>query len=237
MTDLWVVGLPILLIDIANPVLLAGIVVGLSAKNPIATSCALVAGHALAYFAFGLLVVFGLAGLVADLLAPLAALLKHSSPWHDIAGAIIGTLLVVVSWRWKINPPDPKKKRLDRIEAGLFPAFLFGALISLAGSPFALPYLAFINRLYGLDDADMVAALGVYNALYALPFLAMPVAFAAFGRSLLPVLTRINEWFDRASEYLIPAVLGLLGLALVLDAALILFVGGGVLPAIHRSPA
>ena len=230
MSDLWAIGLPILLVDIANPVLMAGVIMGLSAKKPVVTSLAVVAGHTLSYFACGLLIIFGLTALLERLLAPLIDSLDNPEPWHYVVGAIIGLLLIVVSWRWRTDPPDPAKKQPEKVETGLFPAFLFGAAVSVAGTPFALPYFAFINRLYDLGAADKAAALAVYNAFYALPFLLIPIAFAALGKSVLSVLDRINRFFETASAYLIPAVLGLLGLVLVLDAALFFSTGDGLLP-------
>ena len=76
---------------------------------------------------------------------------------------------------------------------------------------------------------EKIFSLSVYNALYAAPFLLVPLAFAAFGSSMLPLLELVSQLVERASAYLIPAVLGLLGLALVTDALLFFVRGEGLI--------
>ena len=74
----------------------------------------------------------------------------------------------------------------------------------------------------------MVGALLVYNLLYAVPFLLVPVSLAVFGRSVLPVLTSINEFVERQSVYVLPIIIGLVGLTLFIDAAFFFATGEGL---------
>ena len=226
--DLWAIGLPILIADIANPVLLAGVILGLSAKRPIGTSCAVVIGHTVAYFMFGILIVFGLADLVADLLSPLTDILNNPEPWHYVAGLVIGLLLIVVAWRWRAAPPKPEDKQPERVEVGLPSAFLFGAAANVVAIPFALPYFAFINQIYELDDAGKATALVIYNLFYALPFLLVPAGFAALGEAVMPLLERVNRFVEKASGYLIPVIFGALGIVSVIDALVFFATGQGL---------
>ncbi len=53
MSSIWAVGIPILLVDVANPVLLVAIAYALTRSRPIAKSYALILGHTLAYFTDG----------------------------------------------------------------------------------------------------------------------------------------------------------------------------------------
>ena len=59
MNSIWAVGIPILLVDVANPVLLVAIAYALTRSRPIAKSYALILGHTLAYFLMGILIVYG----------------------------------------------------------------------------------------------------------------------------------------------------------------------------------
>lgn len=229
MSDLWAIGAPILIADTINPVFLAGVIMGLTTRSPVTTSLVVILGHALSYFATGLLILFGLADLLADLVAPLIRIWQNPAPAHFVVGLVIGLLLMIVAWRWKIAPPDPQAKHPERVDTGLPSAFVFGAFVSLAGMPFALPYFAFLNELYDLNDAQHVIALGVYNLIYVIPFLLMPLAFALMGASILPVLQRLNTWVARTSAYIVPVLLGLLGLALVSDAVVFFVTGQGLL--------
>jgi cytochrome c biogenesis protein CcdA len=70
-----------------------------------------------------------------------------------------------------------------------------------------------------------VLTLLAYNLVYALPFAFVPVLSAIMGDAAKPILTRVNEWLDRVSGFLLPLMLGVIGLILVAD-AIIYFVTG-----------
>ena len=53
MSELWAVALPILAIDVANPVLLAAVILAATTSSPYSNGLAVIAGHTLAYFAVG----------------------------------------------------------------------------------------------------------------------------------------------------------------------------------------
>ena len=53
MLEFWAVGLPILLVDVANPVLLAMVLLALATDRPFLNSIMLILGHTLAYFLAG----------------------------------------------------------------------------------------------------------------------------------------------------------------------------------------
>lgn len=225
MSELWTIAIPILLIDVANPVLLAVVILALTTERPYVTSLAVIAGHMVAYFAAGVLILFGLSELVVDILAPFAERLANPVPLDFVVSFLIGAALVVVAWRWKVAPPDPKDSQPEKVETGLVSAFLFGAFLNFVGIPFALPYFAFVKELYPLSDDARLWALLVYNLLYSLPFLLVPASMVLFGKAIVPALQRINQVVEKHSAYIIPGILGLLGLALVLDAGLYLVTG------------
>ena len=60
MIDLLAVVLPILLVDILNPVLFAMLVFAAGSNRPVANSSAILAGHTLAYFVAGVAIAHGM---------------------------------------------------------------------------------------------------------------------------------------------------------------------------------
>jgi hypothetical protein len=51
-----------------------------------------------------------------------------------------------------------------------------------------------------------------------IPFLMIPVLTAVMGEGSKPILARINGFMERVSKFLMPILLGLVGLALLVDA-------------------
>jgi hypothetical protein len=229
MIDLLLVTLPILIVDVANPVLLAAVVFGLASNKPIATSLAVIAGHSCAYFLAGTLIIFGLANLLAIWLAPLIDWFNDPAPADYIVGFVLGVLLIVVSWRWKIAPPTPSDNQANIVSGGLIRAFSTGAVLNFVGIPFALPYFAFINELYKLQIENKFPALLLYNMAYAVPFLLAPFALAILGQTFMPTLFRINQGIEKCSAYIFPAIIGLLGLVAVVDAIVFFHTGTGLI--------
>lgn len=229
MNELWAVGLPILIVDLANPVLLAAVILALSTGRPYAMSIALIAGHMAGYFIAGVLILFGLAEMLARLFKPFMEWLNNPAPVDFVAGLLLGLLLVAVAWRWKVAPPSPPDSKPGQKTGGVFSAFALGAVINFVGIPFALPYFAFINALYRLDEDHKLVNLLVYNALYTLFFLLIPLALAIFGTSVIRLFRRINERVEKYPAFVMPVVIGLLGMTLITDAMKFFLTGKGLL--------
>lgn len=230
MNEFLALMIPILVIDVANPVLLATVVVALTADRPIALSLAVICGHTLAYFTVGVLVLFGLADLLVRYLQPVVDWFNSPTTWDFVISFFLGLLLIVVAWRWKAAPPKPSENEPEQVEAGVIIAFGFGAILNFIGIPFAIPYFAFIGNLFRLDDETLrMGYLVVYNILYAAPFLLLAISVAVIGRSLLPFLERINAVVEKYSGYVMPLLIGLVGLGLVTDATKYFLTGNGLL--------
>ncbi|MDH3587016.1 MAG: hypothetical protein OEQ30_08000, partial [Gammaproteobacteria bacterium] len=60
MIDLFAVLLPILLVDVVNPVLFAMLVFAAGSNRPVSNSSAILAGHTLAYFVAGVSIAHGM---------------------------------------------------------------------------------------------------------------------------------------------------------------------------------
>ena len=83
-----------------------------------------------------------------------------------------------------------------------------------------MPYFAAIDQILKTDLSATGAGLMLlsYNLAYALPFALVPLLSAVMGERAKPILGRINEVLDKVSGFLMPAMLGLIGLALLADA-------------------
>jgi len=229
MTELLIVSLPILFVDIANPVLLASLIVSLTSQKPFATSLTVLGGHTVAYFLVGILIVFGPVDVLAGWLAPFVDWFNDPAPIDYLLGFVLGILLLAVSWRWKVAPPSPSENKQQPVSDSLVKAFGYGAVLNFVGIPFALPYFAFINQLYKLGVDYKLTALLFYNIAYTLPFLLVPLALAIFGGSALPTLQLINKGVEKIAAFILPVIIGLLGLAMVVDALLFFSTGQGLI--------
>lgn len=201
---------PILLADVLNPVLFGFMVYAAGTKSPIANSTAALMGHTLAYFGAGILLAPGIEGITARLGKPLFI--------DYIISLVIGILLI-----WMTVGSSRKKKEAKKPSyEGLSPvkAFGLGAIINFIGIPFALPYFAALGQILkaNLSTTHSVLVLLGYNLAYALPFMVIPGLLVIMGAAGRPVLERINVWVEKIAGYLMPVMMGGLGIALVVDA-------------------
>ncbi len=229
MLEFWLVAFAILVVDVANPVLLAAVILCMSTTRPFLNSVIMIAGHTVSYTLFGLLIIYGLTAVFSDLLAPFMELLNNPQPVDFVISFVLGLVTLWFAIRWRIKPPETSKKTPDTQSGGLLGYFFFGGVINFVGAPFAVPYFSFINQLMRLDEPLVLPNLILYNLLYALPFLMVPLSVAVFGKAVLPLLERINEFVDKYSAYIMPVLLGILGLALLIDAALFFATGSGLI--------
>ena len=229
MSDIWTIGLPILALDIINPVLLAAVILACTSERPYALSLSVVTGHTVAYFVAGLLFLFGVGELLAGYFAPLQELINNPVPADFVISGLVGIALLIVALRWRVSPPVPSKNPPKPEKAGLVSAFFFGVIINFVGIPFAVPYFAFVSQLMKQGLAQSIPVLVIYNLGYAAIFLLVPLALAVFGKMALPILLRINASVEKNSAYIMPVLLGLLGLALLADVGFFFFTGTGLI--------
>ncbi len=221
MIDLAPALLPILLVDVVNPVLFAMLVFAAGTSRPVANSTALLAGHTLAYFVAGILVSFGIAQISARLANP------HRVDF--VLSAIVGLGLIAMALTTrKSGAPSRDEPAWELTPARLF---AFGAVLNFVGIPFALPYFAVIDQIVkaDLDVAESLTVLAIYNGFYALPFMVVPISAAAAGESGREVLERINGYIARSSDLLMPWMLLALGLVICADSAAYFIRGEGLL--------
>jgi cytochrome c biogenesis protein CcdA len=221
MIELLAALLPILLVDVLNPVLFAILVFAAGSSRPVANATAILLGHTLAYFFAGIAISFGVEAIMDRLANPQRI--------DFMISAVVGVLLIVLVIPTKKNGPPSA----DEPEWELTPlkCFGFGAVLNFIGIPFALPYFGAVARIMvsDLSSSQALGALLAYNVGYMLPFLLVPGAVAVSGEAAKPMLEKINAWLVKAAELLMPWLFLALGLALVADAAAYFVRGQGLL--------
>lgn len=220
MTETAATLVPFLIADVVNPVLFAFLVYAAGTSRPLLTSIALLLGHTVAYLGAGIALGLGLEHFTAYLANP--------NSIDYLIGLLVGLLLL-----WVAFPSGKKPEQKGPEQRGAvtpLSAFGLGALVNFVGIPFALPYFAAIGQILkaNLGAFDALILLVAYNLLYALPFLVVPALVAILGERSQPLLQRINRGLERVSAFLMPALLGLVGLALVADALLFFATGEGL---------
>jgi cytochrome c biogenesis protein CcdA len=222
MLDVFAVLLPILLADVINPALFAFMVYAVGTDRPLMNANAALLGHTIAYLVFGIGLALAFEAITQRLANP--------EPIDYVLGLMIGVILLWVVWRnqtGKLQTKQaPQMEQLTPLQA-----FGIGAMINLVGLPFALPYFAALDQILkaNLSVIDSVTLLVGYNLIYALPFLLVPLLSLILGENSRPLLARINEKVDRISTYLMPLMLGLVGILLVFDALLYFATGEGLI--------
>lgn len=212
MIEISLTILPILIADIINPVLFAFMVYAAGSVRPVLNSSAVLLGHTLAYFSAGVVIALGFDRIAEYLASP--------DTIDYILGLIVGILLLWLAF----NVSNATSQKRNENEGPITPlkAFGMGAIINFIGIPFALPYFAVIDQVLKADltTNEALVILSGYNLLYALPFLIVPALVVFIGKRSNKVLQHINGKLDQISAIIMPVLLGMVGLALVADAAL-----------------
>jgi cytochrome c biogenesis protein CcdA len=210
MPELWATLLPVLLADVLNPVLFAFMVYAAGTKQPLANSSTILAGHTVAYFSAGLVLLFA-AGRITERLA-------NPQTVDFVIELPIGIALL---WAALCSRSDTGKRPEDPgPELTPVKSFVLGAVVNFVGIPFALPYFAAIAQITRPDPplSEALVPLVAYNLAYALPFAAIPMLRAVMGDDSQALLERLNGYIDRAAGFLMPLMLFAVGALLVADA-------------------
>ncbi|NKF49788.1 hypothetical protein G3R49_04280 [Shewanella sp. WXL01] len=220
MSDILLITGPILLVDVLNPVLLAFMVYAAGTSRPVAHSMAILIGHTLAYFAAGVL--------LAPMLESISGRLNNPLPIDYVISLVIGALLLYLALK---KPAEQGDKPQESGELTPMKAFGYGAVLNFVGMPFALPYFALVNQLIKeqLTQIEMLLVLVGYNLAYAVPFLLIPLILVFMKDNSAALLQRINQKVDKASQVIMPLMLGGIGALFVVDALMYILLGEGLL--------
>jgi cytochrome c biogenesis protein CcdA len=200
MADLWLILLPILLTDVANPVLFGLLVYLAGTDRGVLMSSVALLGHTAAYFSAGVVIAFAFNQITAFVADP--------GPVSFGIGFLVGCLLLWVAWLSRGTGPgsEPENSAAPTIGS----AFMSGAIVNFIGIPFALPYFAAIDQILktDLDTTGALLTLGAYNLAYLTPFLVVPLLTAVMGGKAQAILSKINERVERFGGVLLPVILG-----------------------------
>lgn len=220
MSDLFLILVPILLGDIANPVLFALLVYLAAGDRGALTSAAALLGHTTAYFACGIVIAFAF--------AELTEFMSNPGKIGYGLGALLGIALLWVAWLSSRSPAQTEKAAAP-VETPAS-AFVTGAIVNFIGIPFGLPYFVAIDQILktDLDSWGALAVLGGYNLAYAAPFLIVPVLTLVMGENARTILTKMSNTVERVGGALLPLILGGLGIFLIADAVAYFSTGEGL---------
>ncbi|QDV48718.1 GAP family protein [Gimesia fumaroli] len=217
MFELWMTLIPVLIADVVNPVLFAFLVYAAGTNRPVVNSCGVLLGHTLAYYVAGVVIAIGIESI--------SNRLSNPQQIDYIIGMVIGLILLWVGFlSWKTEKTEQAEESCTLTPMS---AVGLGAIVNFMGLPFALPYFAALDQILKADLTPLtsLAVLAGYNVLYALPFALVPILTATSGEKSQIILRKINDWLVRISNFLMPILLVLVGLALIVD-SMIYFVTG-----------
>jgi len=218
--EVWTVLFPILLTDIVNPVLFAFMVYAAGARRSVLLSSSMLLGHTAAYFSLGIVLALFMGSITARLANPRMV--------DFVIELILGFVLLWLAFGSRKD--TGKRPDEGTPDLTVLSAFGIGAVVNFIGIPFAVPYFAAIDQILkrDLSATEAVLMLLTYNLAFALPFTLVPVLSALMGERAKPILSRINGTLDKVSGFLMPAMLGIIGLALLADALVYFFTGSSL---------
>ena len=214
MFELIVTSIPILVSDILNPVLLAGVIFGLGSRRPFLNSTLLLLGWFVTYFTAGILLALGLDAMID--------FFKTPRPIDFVVETILGLLLIGLGVYVVRSGQRQKQGRefddADTLSSGT--SFWIGASINLLGMPFAIPYFAFLGQILkaDLDWMGALIVLLIYNLLYVLPFSLLIFIRLIYREESDVLFKSISDAMEWLSAILMPILLFLVGGALLADA-------------------
>lgn len=217
MSELIATLVPLLLVDVLNPVLFAVLIFATGSKRPVANSSALLIGHTLAYLCVGI----G-ASYAVDFISHRLA---NPQPIDFAIEFVVG--LACLYAVFPSRGGGASESRNPATELTPLGAMLYGAIINFIGAPFALPYFAAISQILdaGLSvEADLLILIA-YNLVYALVFATVPALVWAMGDRARPLLQKINAVMTKGADLLMPWLMLLLGVLLTLDASVFFITG------------
>lgn len=220
MSDLILILTPVLLSDVANPVLFALLVYLAAGPRGVLLSSAALAGHTAAYFSSGVLIAFAF--------AEITEFMNNPSTLGYVIGGVLGIALLYVAWLSTREAPASEPD--DATSETPLSAFITGAIVNFIGIPFGLPYFVAIDQILKAE-LSLMGSLGMlagYNLAYMAPFLLVPILTLIMGPNARGVLEKMSAWVEKIGGVLLPLILAGLGVFLILDAGFYFATGEGL---------
>lgn len=180
-------------------------------------------GVGLTNFVSGILVYYGIAAMIETVLS--FALESWPVQIRSLQ-LFIAALCLAFGIRQIIKIARTQRKTDDaaaskEIKTVLRPASLFALGIAFCGVELssALPYFGFLAVLtgYHLDAGSLLGILLLYNIIYSLPLILIYFAYSWLQSSGSRVLKKIEAVMSVVSDYLLPAVITLVGAFLTVN--------------------
>ena len=221
MLELFPIILPLLITDLINPVLLAGVIYSLGSNKPFLNSIFILLGWFVLYFMAGIALAIGLDAIIE--------LLTNPRPIDFVIEIVIGTILCWLgsSIVFKKKPKQKEPQYDDAATLNPLKAFWMGALINIIGLLFALPYFAVIDQILkaDLDWIPSLTVLLIYNLIYILPFSLLLLIRILYREKSDSIFSKINSVMERIADVLMPFILIGIGGLLIAD-SMFFFVSG-----------
>ena len=225
---------PIALIDSTSltPLALVPLMQALASPRGYRVAAAFLLGLFLSYLVMALAFLFGLSAVVLRLGNWLAHRWHQPEPLDFAVELALGLLLVFFALRRE----DPRRRRTagraleGRVSAGQ--AFVFACTLNVVGFPGALPYFAAADAIMRADlpSAGAVAAVVYYVVVFLVPLAAIVALRALLGSRGDRFLQAVSGFFDSWGKRILVALMLLLGLLMVVDAAFYWLRGAPLLP-------
>lgn len=213
MMHLFFVILPILVVDVVNPILLAGTIYGLGSKKPFGNGGLVLFSFFISYFLVGLFIAIGLESFEEYFRLP-----RYFDYVLELLVALLLFYMAVKQYReGDAHREEKLKHKPDMTPAN---ALLLGVQINVVGLPFAVPYLAAIDQILKADVSlgASLLILFLYNAFYVLPYSCLFLIRYVYPKESSLIFEGINNWMHRLVSKWMPLIFCLLGLLLVEDA-------------------
>lgn len=213
MLYLLIILTPILIVDLLNPILLAGTVYGLGSRRPIVNGSTVLISFFVTYFLAGIVIAISLEIFIDFFHIP------HGFDY--LLELAVAALLFYSAWSQKKETNSHPEEKLKHDEGmTLKEAALLGLQINLVGLPFAIPYLAAIDQILKAEISviKMLSILLLYNIAYILPFTLLIFLRILYQKKSDAIFKSINVGIQRFSDKYMPVILFILGVLLVEDA-------------------
>ncbi len=212
MSTLIAILLPIVLIDMVNPILLAGVIYGLGSTHPFINGTAILISFFMTYLFSGVLFAMGLDFVME---------MYHLPPIYDyVLELIVAALLFIFAWKIYHAPKaHPEENLIHSKTMTLGESLFVGLQINLIGLPFALPYFAAIDQMLKADihAMQLFNVLLLYNIIYILPFSLLIFVRWCCKKNSNRIFQTANRKMHDASVKYLPFIFLILGLVLVED--------------------
>ncbi len=212
MTELFVILFPILIADIINPILFAGVVYCLGSERPNTHTLLLLLGSFVVYLTVGVMLGLGFEFFLDWFRIPRAY-------EYGIEFVVVLLLLYAAYHQYQSKGTEHEEVVKKGTKMTKWSSFVLGIKLDLIALPLAAPYLVWIDQLLRADISyfTIFLFLLLYNILYLLPFAAMILVRLIYKEESRKMLQNINRWLYVTSEKYLPLLYLILALILFED--------------------